>query len=249
MERINSLLVGAPRQGKSVWGEKQLVEYAKNGGVSVVYNVGKPGDFERFFSVEIIDASKYKELWEKKHRRQMSNFDTPKEVNFFKFNNKVYHLSQFCKLFKGKCVKIERVLNKGNLRNEDFLIASIYKYFYNTLVMMDDCRTIFRKGLSSEMIGLLSRINHAGKEYAPRREMIGIDTILTYHGFETVNNETYQFVNLLVQFITLSAPSTGIDNPEIESQIRENYNELKQSQKYSHFEYDPFSGINTFFNP
>jgi len=249
MERVNALLVGAPRQGKTFYGEKQLIEYAKNGGCSIVYNVGRPTDFKNFIPVEIMTVQEYRDMWERKMRKRMPTFDIPKSIDFFKVAGNIYHLKDFCKLFAGKCVKIERVLSSGNFRNEDYFIASIYKYFYNAFLMIDDCRTIFRKGLSSEMVGLLSRVNHCGKSVAPNTDLIGIDTMLTYHGFDTVNTETYQFVNKLVQFATLSVPSTRIDNPEIEQVISENYAELRNAEKYSHFEYDPFTNENIYFKP
>ncbi len=249
MERINALLVGAPRQGKTYFGEKKLIEYAKAGGCSVVYNVGRPTDFQRFISVEIMTVQEYREMWQTKHRKIMQSFEVPKQVEFFKFNGKIYHLSQFCKLFAGKCVKIERVLNSGTFRNEDYFIAAIYKYFYNTFVMFDDCRTIFRKGLSSEMVGLISRINHAGKTIATDTKLIGIDLMLVYHGFDTVNVETYQFINLLVQFRTMFLPKMRIDNYEMEEIIESNYHALKTTEKYSHFEFDLFTLNNTLFQP
>lgn len=249
MERINALLVGAPRQGKTYFGEKKLMEYAKNGGCSVVYNVGRPTDFSRFIPVEIMTVQEYRDKWQAKHKKTMPTYDVPKEVFYYKFNGQVYHLSQFSQHFAGKCVKIERVLSSGFYRNEDYFIASIYKYFYNTFLMFDDCRTIFRKGLSSEMVGLLSRINHAGKTIAPKPELIGIETMLTYHGFDTVNEESYQFVNLLVQFRTLSSPKTRMDNPEIQEAIESNYHALKSTKRYSHFEYSPFEAANILFEP
>ena len=249
MERINALLVGAPRQGKTYFGEKKLIEYAKSGGCSVVYNVGRPTDFKRFISVEIMTVQEYKRLWEKKEGRMMKTFDVPNEVSFFKYNGSIYHLQDFSRLFAGKCVKIERVLNSGNYRNEDYFIAAIYRYFYNTFVMFDDCRTIFRKGLSSEMVGLISRINHAGKTIATDTKLIGIDLMLVYHGFDTVNVETYQFINLLVQFRTMFLPKMRIDNYEMEEVIERNYHSLKTTEKYSHFEFDLFTLNNTLFQP
>lgn len=249
MERVNSILVGAPRQGKTYWGEKTLIEYAKNGGCSVVYNVGRITDFSRFIPVEIMTVGEYRNLWERWNRKSMAQFDIPKEINFFKSGGKLYHIKDFPRLFAGKCVKIERVLNTGNQRNEDYFLSSIYRYFYNTCLMFDDCRTIFRKGLSSEMIGLLSRINHAGKHNCKNSELVGIDTILTYHGFDTVNNETYQYINKVIQFRTSSMPFLKIDNAELEDVIEQNYQSLKKSEKYSHFEYDIFTESNHFFKP
>lgn len=249
MERINALLVGAPRQGKSHFGEEKLIQYARQGGCSVVYNVGKPQDFSKFLPVEIMTVQQYRDMWEIRHRKKMQTFEVPRRVEFFKFNGQIYHLSQFSKLFSGKCVKIERVLNDGMYRNEDYFIASVYNYFYNTFLMFDDCRTIFRKGLSSEMIGLLSRINHAGKNFAPNHDLIGVDTMLTYHGFNTVNVESYQLINLIIQFRTMFAPKARIENDEMEQAINENYERLKETEKYSHFEFDLFTLNNTFFKP
>lgn len=249
MERTNSILVGAPRQGKTYFGERQLIEYAKNGGCSVVYNVGRPGDFSKFIPVEIFSLQDFKIQYERKNRKKMANYEIPTDVDYFIFEGKTYHLKHFSKMFKGKCVKIERCFNSGSYRTEDLFIKSIYKYFYNTLLMMDDCRTIFRKGLSSEMLGLLSRINHAGKHIAPSNNLIGIDIILTYHGFDTVNTETYQFVNLLCQFKTMYLPSLSIDNDELSEIIESNFHKLKSAPMYSHFEIDTMSGRNDFFKP
>lgn len=249
MERINALLVGAPRQGKTYFGEKKLIEYAKAGGCSVVYNVGRPNDFARFIPVEIMTVQEYRDKWQAKNHKTMPTYDVPKEVKFFKHNGDIYPLSVFCQKFAGKCVKIERVLNSGFYRNEDYFLSAVYKYFYNTFLMIDDCRTIFRKGLSAEMVGLLSRINHCGKNLAPNTNLIGIDTMLTYHGFETVNVETYQFVNLLVQFRTMFLPRMRIDNFEMEEVIEQNYQALKDTPKYSHFEFDLFTLNNSLFKP
>ena len=80
-------------------------------------------------------------------------------------------------------------------------------------------------------------------------ELLGVDTALIYHGFNTVNREAYQFVNLLVQFKTASTPTVPPEADEFESVILDNYSALNSSPKYSHFEFYRWENENIFFKP
>ena len=248
MERVAAIIVGAQRTGKTFFCEKQLESYARKGGVSVVYNVGRPGDFNKFISVSILTVDEWVEKYRIKNGKNPSFSEIPRKVEFFKIGEKVFPLKDFCKMFRGKCVKIERVIS-GKYRSEDFFISAIYKYFYNTFIVFDDCRVIFRRGLSSEMCGLLSRINHSGKQYAKKVENIGIDIALVYHYFKAINEESYAYANLVVQFSTVFAPKLPISADEIEPQVLENYQKLAESEKYCHIEYNLLTQENTFFGP
>ena len=176
----------------------------------------------------------------------MKTHHYPKGVDFFRFNGRVYHLKDFCKMFRGKCVKIERIISRT--RSESFFFSAIYRYFNNAFVAFDDCRTIFARGVPPEMLGLMSRINHAGKSYC-KPENIGIDVALIFHGFKAVNPETYNYVNLIVQFRTVFEPTLPKDAEEIEPVILDNYAKLIDAKKYSNFEYDINAKINKLNTP
>lgn len=247
-ERKFGLFVGAPQNGKSFLAEKLLIQYARAGGCSVVYNNGRAKDFKDFIQVEILDLKEYKKIWEVKNRKIMRAIDLPRQVEWFRLKDRkeLYHMKDFCKMFKGKCVKIERIHEKVH-RSEDFFIEAVYHYFYNSFVVFDDCRSIFRKGLTTEACRLFSSINHAGKKATQSEQVQGIDLGLIYHGFETVNDETYQWVNRLVQFYTVYEPQLPISSVQMKGAILENYATLNNARKYSHFEYDIYTQENEFF--
>lgn len=250
MERSNALVIGAPRQGKSYWLEKQAIAYAKKGGTSVVYNVGKPSDFSGFISVSIVTVSEYMEAKEASTGKRALKFNAPKRIGFFRIgeSEKVYKIEDFCKLFRGKCVKIERIFD-DSYRSEDFFFDAVYMYFYNTFFIMDDCRTIFRNGFQKEICGLLSRINHAGKQSTNNSEKLGVDVALVYHGFNTVNPEAYQFINRICQFKTAFSPTLPANASELSQELETNYNKLDSLPKYSYCIYDIYGGESKFFQP
>lgn len=247
MERTNALIVGAQRAGKTFLAEKYLRQYAKSGGVGVVYNPGMPGDYSDFHSVQILSVDEYKNLWEIRNGKTMKQHEMPRVVEWFKYDGSYFHLNSFVQKFRGKCVKIERIISHS--RSEAFFFNAVYKYFYDCFVAFDDCRTMFQRGLSPEMIGLMSRINHAGKQFAPNPENIGIDMALIFHGFKAVNPEAYSHVNLVIQFKTTFAPIMPNDAEEIEPTILDNYEKLKDAKKYSHFEYSIHKQENLFYLP
>ena len=129
-ERTNALIVGAPRQGKSHYVEQKMIEYAKAGGCSVVYNAGKPSDFSHFLHVKIMTVRDMVKVWELKNGKRMRSNEIHQEISFFWFGGKLYHISQFCKMFSGKCVKIDRI-NDTRFRSEDFFFEAVYRNFYN----------------------------------------------------------------------------------------------------------------------
>lgn len=236
MERKNTLIVGAPQKGKTFWAEKRAVEYAKNGGTAVAYNVGREKDFAKFISVSFITPEiRYSEMRSKGLKVRSKN-DLPQRIDYFKINDtgKIYHVKDFCKLFKGKCVKIERLTSKGS--DERMFFKVIFEYFYNTLILFDDFRGVTRYGLGAEFITLVSRINHAGKKYAPP-EMTGVDIAYIYHSFDTVTEELFIYCNTAVQFFTAVEPEVK-GNSELERVFRDNYQFLRSAPKYSRCEID-----------
>jgi len=236
--RKSTIIVGAQREGKTYYAESVLTEYAKKGGVAVAYNVGRPSDFSRFISVSLITPDVAYTM-AKKAGKKIRMDDIPFEIGFFSVNERIYKIQDFCRLFRGKCVKIERL--NPNKREENLLFEAIYKYFYNAIIVMDDFRSVTRHGLSKEFIQLSSRQNHTGFKLGIPAEMCGIDMFIVYHAFSTVSVETYDYINSIVQFRTASPPDLKGNNDELQEVLTRNYSELRDMPKYSRIEVDTIS--------
>ena len=243
MERINALIVGAPRKGKSYYCERQLISYANSGGCACVYNVGRPADFADFLEVEILTPRDVVKIWQQKVKGKIPAYKHPSEITFFRYDGGVYHLKDFSRMFAGKCVKIERIFET---RAEGLFFEAIYKYFWNTFLVLDDVRAITRIGLSSELCQLLSRANHAGK-LAENPACYGVDIACVFHGFDSVNVEVYQFLNTVIQFQTAYPPELR-SNKVLERVLVSNYRRLNQSPPYTRIEYEIFNNKNLIFH-
>ena len=246
MERKGTIVVGAPRHGKTYFSERAGMAYAKAGGTSVAYNVGMPKDFASYISVSLITpAVKVEMIKEKGGKAKLS--DMPQVIEFFKINEteKIYHLKDFCKIFKGKCVKVERL--NPQYQEERMFFKVIFRYFYNTLVILDDFRAMTRNGMPSEFIELTSRQNHCGKNYATG-DAVGVDLIYIYHSFQYVPPEMYTTANSIVQFKTQVEPFAK-DNDELDELLKNNYKILRDAEKYSRFEIDTLSMEQKLFTP
>ncbi len=240
MERKSVLVVGAQRHGKTYYTEQTAIKYAQNGGTSIAYNVGRPNDFAKFISITFI-TPKLMQRMALKQQKRIKDSELPFEIKYFQITGKseIYHMKDFCKMFAGKCVKIEKLNQK--YQEESLFFEVIYEYFYNCLIIFDDVRSITRHGLSSEFITISSRQNHCGVKYCNDLDMLGVDMFLIYHSFEDVSNEYYNHLNSIVQFKTIFPPALKKNNPELENLIMKNYEQLKELPKYTRIEMDILS--------
>lgn len=237
MERKSTIVVGAPRRGKTFYSEQQAIAYAKRGGTAIAYNVGRPSDFRQFIGIELITPRK-RQMLAREQGIIIKDRDIGTAITHFRHidSGKIYKAEDFMKVCKGKCIKMER-LNPA-FQEERMFFVFIYKYLYNCLLIMDDFRAVTRNGLSSEFLQLNSRQNHTGKEYAPNENLIGVDIFFIYHSFQTVAQEMYTYTNSMVQFYTTNPPKLINDNPELFKMLNENYGQLKDAPKYARFEID-----------
>lgn len=231
--RTAALVVGAPRHGKTFFSEQAAIRYARAGGTALAYNVGMDTDFKNFISVSLI-TPEVKLSQMRKTSRKVKIDDIPNSIDFFRVNetNKFYKMQDFNKVFKGKCVKIERL--DSNKREERLLFDCIFEYMYNTMVIFDDFRAVTRHGMGSEFIQLFSRQNHAGKSYAPPG-LVGVDLICIYHSFARVPEEMFDYTNAAVQFYSNQEPKVKT-NDELSEILQYNYEYLKTAPKYTRFE-------------
>jgi len=138
-------------------------------------------------------------------------------------------------MFAGKCVKIERIFSRD--RSEAFFFDAVYRYFKNCFVIFDDCKTILQRGLPPEMSGLVSRINHAGKD-SEKGGALGVDIALVFHGFKAVNPSLFNYCTDIVQFRTTFGPVVPRDCQEIQEVVFSNFLALKECAPYSKFLYN-----------
>lgn len=239
LNRKFALVVGAQRHGKSKFCENAAIQYAKGGGTAIAYNVGKPSDFSGFTVVEMLTPERLNFLAMKSGKPTKGI--TP-GLNLFRIvdTGEIFKVSDFKKIFKGKCVKIERVPDK---KGERLFFDFVYEYLFDTMLILDDCRAIFRQGLSSEFIQIAGRVNHCGKKYAPpgNPDACGIDLLCVFHSFETVNEEIYIYINSVIQFYTINEPTINTDNIELQKIVNSAFHELKNKNKnpmYSRAEID-----------
>ncbi len=229
--RLNLIIAGAPRSGKTYYAEKLANNYANSGRIVLAYNVGLSGDFSDFEEVEFLDKIDTSKLLDKV-KRQSYLFNP--EIRLFKYKGKVYDMKYFVDVCKGKRLKSYRIADQ---QSEDLFFLSIYKYIKNCLIIFDDIRPVFRSGLKRGSINLFSRINHTGLQSKNTSAKNGVDVVLIFHNLDKVNSELYDYATHLIAFYC-TRKSNKIGNEELECILDDVFEQLKSAEKYTYFEVD-----------
>jgi hypothetical protein len=228
--RKSVLLAGLEQTGKTYFSEQYANAYTKVGGTALIYNVGKDSDFS---GAEVCEPLQNDEI--SLYERDKIKKSLIRSTNYFQLfrderTSKIYHFKDFCKVYKGKKVKIYRC------KNERLLFKSFFMHLYSTLIILDDNRASTRHGLGHELIELCSRKNHAGVRHCGNRKQ-GVDLFFIYHNLDTVPGELYDYITHAVLFRLNRMPEKShFGNPEFFEAIEGAYLRLKELPKFSRAE-------------
>ena len=239
--RLNIIVAGAPRSGKTFYAQKLADKYSKKGKGILAYNVGLHSDFDEYEEIEFMDKYDTSKFLDKKQKRIY--FERP-EIRLFKYRGKIYDMKYFYQISKGKKLKAYRI---ADAQSEDLLFISLYKYAKDMLIIFDDIRPVFRAGLKKGSINLFSRINHTGLLSKDTAAKNGVDIILIFHNLDKVNSELYDYATHLVTFYCTRRGE--VDNSSLNDVIEEAYNDLKTCEKYTRYEINIQDATASKFSP
>jgi len=235
--RSVSLIIGAMRSGKSFLANRLAANYCARGGSAFFYNLGKPKDFDTAQNIVLKNVLEHVRDLPKEKRQ-----DFKLEGELTKYSeaktSKERDLRLFSYEWAAKAAKAARL----EPASERMLFDTIYGYFANTLIVLDDCRAMFRHGLSSEAITLFSRINHTGvKSPFHGYRGAGCDIIaITHNPEETIIGELMVYATDVYLFRTEKRPDFNqIKNEYIRDNYRRNFDKLLSSPKYSFLYLNP----------
>lgn len=222
------LLVGAPRSGKSTFAA-QLCNAANSlGQTALIYNASPRSDnFARAVEIELLSSKDLSRILGKTKSKAAAEIDD----TYYKYQNKIYHLKNILALFCGKTIKAQRLYN-----DEDIFFNTIKNYISNSLLVIDDAKEVLRYGLSSELISILSKINHTGANLKnPLWRGKGCDVVLVVHSLQDINPIIWSYATDLIMFRSdykINFLESLCD--ESRAKAGENiYNALQQSEKYT----------------
>lgn len=228
--------IGAERAGKTYHAQKLAEKYHKKGGTIFAYNVGKPSDFPspEYEEIEILNFGEHLQKIKSKEKRKL--YKMYRTIYLFRYRGKIYHFKNFNTMFKGKKVKMYRVVR--NLESPLFL--AIFKYVSNTLLILDDCKAMFRSGLSDQHIQLFNRKNHTGRE----SELIssrakGLDVLCLFHHLDHVPSELWDYTQYVIFLRFVMKPKFHkFENEKLKNIFINIQNRLLKSPKYTALQVD-----------
>ena len=232
--RFFNIISGLEQSGKSYYSIKLAKLYNSKGGIVFVYNPGRLEDYKNYSEIEVIGTKETAAIIQDKHQRRA--YQRNPQIELFRYQGKAYRMKDFVNVLKGKAVYAFRIPNRTD---ETLFFAALNWYAYNTLVLLDDCRPIFRYGLADGHIQFFNSKNHAGKKAnpPPLNGSRGLDVIAIFHNLDKVNRELYDYATHITLFAQNQLPDKStVDNQEYYAEIEKAYFELKKLPVYSAIE-------------
>lgn len=227
MNRKLIIIIGAMRSGKSFWANEQIKKYNKQGQSAIVYNLGKPSDFNACIPLFIPSA-------EDMIKSEGKGWKDAKNISYLYDEKETpYNIESFNIDFYSKSIKLPRA---NDLLTERLFFDAYFKYISNTLLIFDDARNIFRNGLKSEFIQLFSRINHTGIKHKAKNFIAkGSDIYLIFHSLDLVNPELFDYATHIINFKYAMQPDfKAVENQQIREQIKKSFEALEKAPQYSY---------------
>lgn len=226
--RQSVLIAGLERSGKTYFAEGIAAKYVSIGKTAVLYNAGNDKDFS---NAEICNPVTLDQMVRRMPKSKRHLIDRLECLEFFEDEKtgKIIPFKLFRKFYAGKMVKIYAI------DDERYLFESFFRYVFDTLIIFDDFGANTRHGLSSNLIRLCSRKNHAGHKYCNELPP-GIDTFFIYHSLDTPPPQLYNYLTRIVLFRLNSIPEKRINNEALWAAVSDCIEQLKSLPKYSHFE-------------
>ena len=232
--RFFNIISGLEQSGKSYYAAKLAKLYHRRGGIVLVYNPGRLEDYSDYEEIEIVSTAQTAALFAGK--RERSAYLRNPAILFFRMGGKYYKMRDFVKTLSGKKAFSLRIPNRDD---ENRFFQSLNWYAYNTLVLLDDCRPIFRSGLRDGHIQFLNSKAHAGKKASipALNGNRGLDVIAIFHNLDKVNGELFDYATHITLFAQNQLPDAKtVDNTEYYQEVKKAFFELKKLPMYSAIE-------------
>lgn len=229
--RFFNIISGLEQSGKTYYAVKLAKLYHQKGGIAFTYNPGSLEDYRDYTEIEIVSTKQTGAAITDKAARR-AYFRNP-GIEFFRMEGRFYRIKDFVKVLRGRKVYAFRIPNR---QDESLFFAALNLYAYNTLVLFDDCRPIFRYGLTDGHIQFFNSKNHAGKlaSLPAVNGSRGVDVIAIFHNLDKVNRELYDYATHITLFQQNQLPKPEmVDNSEYYREIEIAFNELKTLPLYS----------------
>lgn len=229
--RFFNIISGLEQSGKSFYAAKVSKLYNAKGGIVFCYNPGRLEDYADYEEIQVLGAQDTAGMIIDKHRRRA--YIRNPQIEFFQVRGKRYRMKDFVRVMAGqKCYSL-RIPNR---QDESSFFKALNWYAYNTLVVLDDCRPIFRSGLNEGHIQFFNSKNHAGKlsSLPPVNGQRGLDVIGIFHNLDKVNGELYDYATHITLFAQNQLPDPRtVDNSDYYKEIEKAFHELKTLPQYS----------------
>lgn len=244
--RFKWIFIGAERCGKTFWVKHYAEEYVKKEGTVIAYNFGKDKDFPEYdpktkkrlyYTIEPLTFSEHIQMFfsatdEKRY------YSLNKTVTYFRLlmpdgeDDKIIHFKDFSKVFYKKRVRIPRVQNKAE---ENQFFKTLFNYVSNTLLILDDCKPMFRHGMKDNQIELFNRSNHTGKRNAIKEfKDKGIDIISIFHNPDHAPEELWDYTtDAFLFYYPMNANYKKMDNPDLAKIFDKSKKYLHKAPKYT----------------
>lgn len=232
------LLIGAMRSGKSFLANRLAERYCNGGGNALFYNLGKPSDFECASPIIGKTVAEHLRGLTKEQRQ-----DFRIEGELYRYTDKKHKERDF-RLFPYEWAGAAAKMARLEPASERMLFDTVFNYFANTLIVLDDCRAMFRNGLSAEAITLFSRVNHTGiKSPWQGYRGAGCDVMaITHSPDEACVDDMMNYATAVCLFRTEKEPDyKAIKNLYIRENYQKNFHKLAKSPKYSFLYLEPAS--------
>lgn len=194
-----NVLIGAERSGKSFYAKAVSKIYAQKRGSVLIYNFGKMEDFpnSEYYYIEPLTFKEHVQLIHSEPDAKRS-YNLNKTIEYFRYGEQIIHFKDFSKYFWKRKVKMYKISNKTE---ETEFFKSVYKYLSRTLLVLDDCKTVFRYGLNDGHDQLFSRKNHCGVHNSVEKlRGLGNDIICIFHNVDHVNTSLWDFTTAATIF-------------------------------------------------
>lgn len=250
-------LVGAPRSGKSYFANQRILDAKAAGLSTIVYNLGRQSDFSNAKPGALLGINEHLKILEKVEKKTLrtklgsdelpgtKTYARNPDLLFYKLygHPKADTMHRFKEVRKEQhadAVKFPRAEKKL----EPVFFELVFQYFPRGLLIIDDCKNMFKEGLSAEEIQLFSRANHVGAGQLYPGFGYGCDIIFIAHSIDDINPQLFAYVNTYVMFQALNRPNfKNLENPPLEATLSKCFEELKTAPKYS-YSYHPEPLIN-----
>ena len=222
-KRVVAAVVGMQQSGKTYFCDQLIKQRQKIGGLGIVYNLGRDTDFESCNFAEVMTLEEHKKYYGKDNKQIV--YYKNKNENKKPFSSIIYDAKGL------KFVQTEQAEEK------QFFI-NIWRQVSNAVLIVDDCKTIFRHGLKQSHLNWFNRANHAGNKIVDKGwKNAGNDVYAVFHNLDEMPPFLWAYYTKVIQFRTNQEPFLNqLTNHEQRNEILKAQQVLKELPRFSRAE-------------